>query len=381
MKAILTKKLYTMAGAPLEGGMILIEDGKITAVGKDLPIPAGAEVLDFSTCEVTPGFIDAHTHIAGFGIQTTGDGNDFANPICPQMRLEDGVDATHFSFARTRLGGFTSICQLPGSGNLMGGCGYVQKLTDGADLRKKIYGPVQVKMALGENPRRCYGQDKGRGPMTRMGNAAMLREALREAYEYYTAQRDGEPKPYDDRWEALIPLFAGEAVAHVHCHRGDDILTAIRLLEPYGVKFSIDHCTEGHLVRDILAEKKISCVVGPIGCGPQKQETWHCTPACAALLEEAGVEDICLTIDGDCHVCALPLDAGTCMAYGLSEEAALASLTRSPAKVLGIADRVGTIEVGKDADIAVFDGFPLSNYTLCKGVFIDGTYYEAKEAY
>lgn len=381
MKAILTKKLYTMAGDPLEQGMILIEDGKIAAVGQELTVPAGAEVIDLSAYEVTPGFIDAHAHMADFGIQTTADGNDFADPICPQMRLADGIDPTHFSFARTRLGGFTSCCQLPGSGNLMGGTGFVAKLSDGANLQKKIFGPPQIKMALGENPRRCHGQDKGRSPMTRMGNASLMREALREAYEYYNAKKSGEPKAFDGRWEALIPLFEGEAVAHVHCHRSDDILTAIRLLEPYGVKFSIDHCTGGHLVRDVLAEKQVSCIVGPIGCGPQKQETWECTPACAALLEEAGVKDICLTIDGDCHVCALPLDAGTCMAYGFSEEAALASLTRSPARVLGIADRVGTVEAGKDADLAVFDGFPLSNYTLCKGVFIDGAYYESKEAY
>ena len=120
MKAILTKKLYTMAGDPLEQGMILIEDGKIAAVGQELTVPAGAEVIDLSAYEVTPGFIDAHAHMADFGIQTTADGNDFADPICPQMRLADGIDPTHFSFARTRLGGFTSCCQLPGSGNLMG---------------------------------------------------------------------------------------------------------------------------------------------------------------------------------------------------------------------------------------------------------------------
>ena len=179
----------------------------------------------------------------------------------------------------------------------------------------------------------------------------------------------------------MLPAFSGEAVIHVHCHRMDDILTAIRILEPYGVKFSIDHVTEGHLVSDILAEKNVNCIVGPIACGPQKQETWHCTPACAAVLEKAGVENIALTVDGDTHVCALPIDVGICMAFGFSKEAAFRSVTASAAKILGVIDRVGTLEAGKDADIAVFNGFPFENKTLCRGVFVDGIFYNAEEAY
>ena len=381
MKAILAKKVYTMAGAPLENGVILVEEGKILKAGEGLPVPEGAEVVDWSEFTVTPGFIDAHTHLGGFGIKCEDSSNEMSDPICPQMRIVDGVNPLHESFAKSRQGGFTSCCLLPGSANLIGGVGAIVKLDGKIDIRKSVIGPPQIKMALGENPRRAYGADKGRPPITRMGNAALLREALRQAEEYDRKMTKGEEADYDPRWEALRPAFHREAVVHVHCHRMDDILTAIRLLEPYGMRFTIDHATEGHLVADILAEKQVKCIVGPISCGPQKQETWHCTPACAAILEKAGVTDICLTIDGDTFVCALPLDVGICMAYGLSEEAALASLTRSPARVLGVENRIGTIEAGKDADLAAFNGFPFRNTTLCQAVMIDGNMFSWEEAY
>lgn len=379
--AIKADKIYTMAGEMLADGVILIENGKIIAVGTDISVPEGTRVFSFDGCTVTPGFIDAHTHLDGFGIKGGSDSNDMTDPVCPHMDILDGTDPMSESFARTRLGGFTSCCLLPGSANIIGGLGAVVKLSGGADIYSAVYGPRQLKMALGENPRRSYGERKGRAPMSRMGNADMLRGAMRSAYEYYLDTKAGKEPAYDKRWNAMLGVFSGETVIHVHCHRMDDILTAVRILEPYGVRYAIDHVTEGHLVADILAEKQVQCIVGPITCGPQKQETWNCTPACAAVLEKAGVKDICLTVDGDWQVCALPMDVGICMAYGLSEQSALRAVTVCPAKVLGISDRVGTIEVGKDADIAVFNGFPFDNRTLCRGVFIDGKYFESQEAY
>lgn len=380
-KAIKGGTVYTMAGKPIENGIVLIEKGKIIAVGHDVEIPDGTEVFDFSGMTITPGFIDAHTHLDGFGIKSGGDSNDTADPVCPHLDLLDEIDPKTESISRTRLGGFTSCCVLPGSANIIGGRGAVIKLDGKMNIRDSAYGPVQIKMALGENPRRTHGERKGCSPMSRMGNAEMMRSAMREAHGYYVKKTSGESVSYDKRWEAMFPAFSGEAVIHVHCHRMDDILTAIRILEPYGVKFSIDHVTEGHLVSDILAEKNVNCIVGPISCGPQKQETWHCTPACAAVLEKAGVENIALTVDGDTHVCALPIDVGICMAFGFSKEAAFRSVTASAAKILGVIDRVGTLEAGKDADIAVFNGFPFENKTLCRGVFIDGKFYNAEEAY
>ena len=381
MIAVRAGRVCPVASEPVENGVVLIENGKILAVGQSLPVPPDARVYSFPGCTVTPGLIDAHTHLGQFGIQDLPEGNDMQSPVCPQMHVTDGVDPHARAFARTRSAGFTSVCLLPGSANIIGGTGAVVKLKDAAELRDMVYGPAQIKMALGENPRRSYGLDRGRAPMTRMGNAAILREAMRAAHEYDEAARRGAPLGYDARWEAMRPAFSGEARIHVHCHRRDDILTAIRILEPYGVRFSIDHATEGHFVSDILAEKQIPCIVGPISCGPQKNETWNCTPRCAAILERAGVQPLALTIDGDLQVCYLPIDVGFCIANGLSERAAFRAVTSGAAQILGVGERTGALAPGMDADLAVFSGYPFACDTLCRGVFIDGEYYESTEVY
>lgn len=381
MKAILGKRLYPISSAPVEDGVILEENGKIAAIGQNIVIPPDSEVFDFSDSIITPGLIDAHSHIGMFGYNGPPEGNELSNPICPQMRAEDGIDLTQAHCQHSRSGGLTSCCLLPGSGNLMGGSGVVLKLTDDNDVRKMIFGPRQFKLALGENPRRTYGLDQGRSPMTRMGNASILREALRQAKTYYDEKVSGTEPPFNERWEALLSVFEKKARVHVHCHRMDDILTAIRLLKQYEIAFSIDHVTDGHIVADILAKYQIPCIVGPISCGPQKQETWNCTPACAAVLEQTGVHQIALTVDSDDNVFMLPIDVGIAMAYGFSEAGALRSLTMAPAEILGIENRVGSLEVGKDADLAVFDGFPFLNSTSCTGVFINGIFYKSKEEY
>lgn len=381
MIAIRAKRICPVTQPPIDGGTVLVENGKIAAVGRDLPLPPGTQLRDFPDAVVTPGLIEAHAHLGQFGIQDLPEGNDLSSPVCPQMRILDGVNPRARAFARTRSAGFTTVCLLPGSANIIGGTGAVVKLRNALSADELAYGPPQLKMALGENPRRTYGEDRGRSPMTRMGNAAVLREALRAASAYARAAERGEKVPFDARWEAMRPAFSGEARIHVHCHRMDDILTAVRLLEPYGVRFSIDHATEGHLVAETLAKKGVPCIVGPIACGPQKNETWNCTPRCAALLERAGVRDLAITSDGDLQVCYLPIDVGICMAYGLTEETAFRALTIGAAKILGVDGRTGSLEVGKDADLAVFDGFPFSNATLCRGVFIDGVFYESTEVY
>lgn len=379
MKALLAGLIYTLAGEPVKNGAVLIEKDKIVGVVGKEEIPDGIQTMDFSSCVITPGLIDAHTHIAMFGIRDLPESNEIVNPVIPEFRVQDGWNPKNEFIARTRSAGFTCCCLLPGSANIIGGTGIVVKLIDAKNVDAMRLGPAQIKMALGENPRRCYGQDRSISPMTRMGNARIMRETMRSAYEYYTASESDKPMPYNAKWEAMRCIFSGEAVVHIHAHRMDDILTAMYIMEEYGARYCVDHVTDGHLVADILAQHGVNCIVGPISCGPQKQETWHCTPRCAGVLERAGVKNICLTVDGDMQVCTLPLDVGISMAHGLSQEAALSSVTLSPARVLGIEDRVGSIETGKDADIAVFDGFPFSNYTKCRGTMINGEYFDNRE--
>lgn len=379
MIAVRSNTMYPVSSAPVENGTVLIgDDGKILCVGKDVPIPAGAEVYEADT--VMPGIIDAHTHLAMCDFQHAVELNDTTEPVAPQRSIIDGLDTAALPFRLTRAAGFTSCCVLPGSLNLIGGQGAVIKLDGRQNPRDSVFGPVQMKMALGENPRRFYGA-RGRSPMTRMGNAAMLREAMRSFYAYYTRKGTESALPFDAGAEAMCGVFDGTTVVHVHAHRADDILTAIRILEPYGIRFSIDHCTEGYKIGEILAAKDIPCIAGELIMGPTKQEVWQTTPKNPRYLEQAGVQTIALTTDGDTFTCRLPLEAGVAMRYGFSEEMAFKSVTLSAARILGVDDRVGSLEPGKDADIALFNGFPFENDTRCEGVFIDGRFFPSDEPY
>ncbi len=384
MIAIKGGKILTVTNGIIENGTILISDGKIAAVGNDLNIPAEAKVIDAIGHWVTPGLIDAHTHLSTFSEPSTMptpmiDGNEMSSPITPTIRAADALNPFDTAIPKARAAGFTTCCTLPGSANIIGGTGIVFKLRGNTAEKMIIPGTEQMKMALGENPKRVYGT-KNQMPVTRMGVAALLREKLYDAVNYSKELKAAEsdpakaPKP-NFTLEALLPVVRGEMKCRIHCHRSDDIMTAIKIAEEFKLDYSIEHCTEGFKITEELAKRNLTVVVGPLLMPPSKQEIWECSLTTPGILAEAGVT-VCLTADTGSNTAWLPTEIGLCMARGLSEEAALASVTINAARLLGVADRVGSIEVGKDADLVIFNGHPFSNLTLTRMVMIDGECYQ-----
>ena len=383
MIALINCKAVTIANGIIEPAAILVENGKIVEVGAaaEVAIPSEAEVIDLSGKWVTPGFIDAHSHMAMGepGVKGGGDDdNEMVDPVTAHVRMIDSLNPWSIGIPAARMGGFTCVCSLPGSANVIGGTGIALKLKDANSvLDQVIPGTEVMKMALGENPKGCYGSQK-RMPMTRMGTGAVLRETLFNAKQYADeleeAEKEGKPFKHNFKLDPLVPVVRGEMRCRVHCHRADDILTAVRIGEEFGLDLVVEHCTEGFKVADILAKKNVKCVVGPLRLIPAKEEIWNCTMENPGILEKAGVE-FALSADAQTATRWLPEEAGIAVAYGLSEETALKALTIHPAKILNLDDRMGTLEAGKDADLAIFDGHPLSNMTRCKATMVDGVFY------
>lgn len=381
MFALTNCKAVTITNGILDQASILVKHGKIVAVGTELEIPADAEVIDLAGRWVTPGFIDAHSHLAMGEPGTRGSGdddNEATDPVTAHVRMIDSLDPWSIGISEARKGGFTCVCSLPGSANVIGGTGIAVKLKDAESVEELVIpGSEVMKMALGENPKGCYGAQK-RMPMTRMGTGAVLRETLFRAKQYAEAmaeaEKEGKTFKYDFKLEPLVPVVRGEMRCRVHCHRADDILTAVRIGEEFGLDLVVEHCTEGHKIADILADKQVNCVVGPLRLIPSKMEVWNCTIENPAILEKAGVK-FALSADAQSATRWLPEEVGIAMAYGLSEETAFRALTIQAAKILKLDDRMGTLEAGKDADLAVFDGHPFSNMTRCKATMVDGVFY------
>jgi len=305
------------------------------------------------------------------------DGNEITDPLTPHIRAVDALHPQDIGISETVKGGFTTVFTGPGSGNIIGGTGCALKLRAGRIIDDIVLpGTTHMKMALGENPKRCYGSDK-KAPMTRMGTAALLREILFKARNYGEAKKlhaedSTKPDPaWDFKLESLQPVIRGEMKVRIHCHRVDDIYTAIRISEEFGLDFAIEHCTEGYMIADILAARKIPCVIGPLNMGLEKLEIWYKKLECPQILSDAGVE-ICMTQDGCSETSWLPVYIGMCIARGFRQEKAFEAVTVNPARLLGLSDRVGSLDAGKDADIAVWNGNPFLNTTLCKGTMIDG---------
>ena len=279
-----------------------------------------------------------------------------------------------------RDAGFTVCYTGPGSANVIGGTGFAFKCIDGETvLDLLIPGTEMMKMAFGENPKNVYGS-KNILPNTRMGVASVLREALFNAKAYSDAKLKAEqegkepPKP-DFRLESLVPVVRGEMKVRMHAHRNDDIVTAVRIAKEFGLDFAIEHCTEGYMIKDFLAKEGVTAVVGPLDMQPAKMEIWNTTFANPGILEKAGV-NFCLTQDTSSQTTQLPINVGIAIREGLSWDYALKAVTLNPAKLLGLEDRMGSLEVGKDADIAIFNGDPFCNYTKCTETIIDGVVFQ-----
>jgi len=381
----------------IENAVILVENGKIVDVGEGVAIPEGAERIDATGKVITPGLIDAHCHTGIFanGVGSSeSDGNEMTDPITPQLRSIDAIFPADPAFEGLRAAGVTTIGTGPGSANLVGGMTCAIK-TRGRTIEEMLVEfPVGMKMALGENPKRVYGAGQKKTPSTRMGNAAVLREWLTKAQLYverkalhakkladFQAGVEGanEPDPFetDLKLEALGKVVSGEIQAHIHAHRADDIMTAIRIAEEFGFPYILIHATEGYKIADILAEKQIACVPGPVLISALKYELRDMTPENAGLLAKAGVK-IAIQTDEMSATRYLALNGALAVSQGLDEDVALRAITLSAAEILGIDDRVGSIEKGKDADLVIMTSHPFDiAHCHVERVLIDGeTVYE-----
>ena len=385
MLAIRGGKVVTITHGTIDGGTVLIDGGKIVAVGKDVVIPAQAEVLDAAGKWVMPGLIDAHSHISLWGdpmLWANDDINEMTSPNTAQLRGRDALNPQDPAIPIVVRAGVTTVFTGPGSGNVIGGTGMVVKLRGETAEEMIIPGTEGMKMALGENPKRVYGEGQKKYPATRMGNAAVLRESLVEAQNYANniaraeaeGKEKGEAPKVPDRnlkLEALGKVLRREMKARIHCHRADDIITAIKIAEEFGLDYVIEHCTEGYLIADYLAARKVRATVGPLLMEHHKHELWKVSLRNPGLLAKAGVR-VAIQADSALGTKWLPVHVGLAMRYGMDEQQAFESVTITAADMIGVADRVGSLEVGKDADIAVFDGHPFSNLTKCERVYIDG---------
>ena len=360
--------IYTMAGDVIEGGSILIDNGKIVEIGKDIVAPLDAEIINAEGRMVTPGFIDAHCHLGmwedGMGFEGD-DGNEWVDPVTPQLRAIDGLNPMDVTFKEAYMGGVTTAVTGPGSANVVGGQ-FVAVKTCGKRVDDMIIKtPVAMKIAFGENPKRVYESQK-KSPITRMATAAILRETLFKAKDYTEKKEQGledssKMPDFDMGMEAMIKVIKKEIPLKAHAHRADDILTAIRIAKEFDVDITLDHCTEGHLIADILAKEGKPAIVGPSLTDRSKIELRNQTFDTPRILHEAGVKIAIMTDSPVIPEQYLSLCAGLAAKSGLDEMEALKAITINPAEIVGIADRVGSIEVGKDADIVIFNGNPLKD--------------------
>ena len=363
----------------LENSCVLIENGKISKVGTHIEEPENCRVMDVHGAFVMPGIIDAHSHIGIFesGIGDAGvDGNEEHDPITPEMRGLDGIYPLDPEFQRACEAGITCVATGPGSANPIAGQFLAMKTKGRTMDQMVILEPLAMKMAFGENPKNVYGSK--RTPSTRMGVAALIREALFIAKEYAEkkerAEGNLEKMPaFNMKLEALVPVVKGELPVKAHAHRADDIMTAIRIAEEFGLNMTIEHCTEGHLIAEELAAKNRIAILGPFTGFPHKNEVIHQDESSAGILERAGVKVAIMTDLPGMHEENLIVCAGICHRKGMSEEGALKAVTLHAAQAIGLDGQMGSVEAGKDGDIAVFDKNPVKNLdAVCICTLING---------
>ncbi len=379
MLLIKNGKIFTMAGQVIENGCILVKDGKIAEVAQQIEAPVGAEVIDAGGRMVIPGMIDAHCHLGMWetAIGFEGDdGNEATAPVTAHLRAIDAINPMDKSFQEARDGGVTTACTGPGSANVIGGT-FAAVKTYGDRIDDMIVKePLAMKCAFGENPKRVYDAQK-KLPTTRMGTAAVIREALMKAKRYLDAIEqagdDASKLPaLDMQSEALLPVLRKEIPLKAHAHRADDIFTAIRVAREFDVDITLDHCTEGHLIAEHLAKEGLPAIVGPSFGHRTKYELINKCFDTPVALQQAGVK-VAITTDSPVNPLeSLPLMAGMAAAAGMDRMEALKAITINAAEIVGIADRVGSLEVGKDADIVIYDGHPFEIEGKTWKVLING---------
>ena len=357
-------------------GDILIRDGKLISIGE--AADGEDEILDVSGLHAYPGFVDAHSHIGldGYGGPTgnTYDYNEMNDICCPQLRGMDSYYPLDAAIPMALEGGVTTVATGPGSANVLGGTFMAVKLYGKTVEEALLKEPIGMKCAFGENPKRCY---KDKCDSARMTTAAKLREMLSNARDYMLRKEaaGGDilkmPK-YDMKMEALIPVLNREIPLKAHAHRSDDIMTAIRIAKEFGLRITIEHCTEGHLITEALTQANVPVAVGPTLTNASKLELLNKSWKTPGILARAGLQVSIITDAPVIPQQYLPLCAGLAVKAGMDPFQALQAITINPAKHIGVDDRVGSLEKGKDADIVITDGDPMVSSSCVKYVLVDG---------
>ncbi len=381
--AIVGGRVVPVTGEPVDGGTVLVADGKIAAVGRDVAIPAGSRVIDAAGSWVLPGFVEAHGHV---GVWEEGEGwagrdaNELTDPVTAQVRALDAINPADLGFRDAITGGVLAVNVNPGSGNPIGGQTVALKCWGRTVDEMVLREPSGMKSALGENPKRVYSeQDKT--PSTRLGTAAVIRGALVDAANYLDRLASEQRKPEDERGpvnrdlklEALGKVLRREIPWRQHCHRADDIATAIRLADEFGYDLVIDHGTEAHLLADLIAARGTPVIIGPLLTSRSKVELRNRSMANPGRLARAGVTIAITTDHPVVPINFLAHQAALAVKEGLDPAIALQALTINPARIVGIDDRLGSIEPGKDADLVIWSGDPLDVLSRVERALIDGS--------
>ncbi len=350
---------------------LLFDKGKIVEIAKNITPTERMKVIDASGLRVYPGFIDAHSHIGISEEKRTNQGdesNEGTNPITPCVRAIDAINPMDSAFHNAMAVGITGVMVGPGSSNPIGGqFAFIKTFGRRVD-DMALLAPSAMKIAFGENPMSNYGTN-GNIPSTRMGIASLIREELTHAKQYFTGDN---PNGQNFAMECYRDLFEGKIPLKAHVHRADDIFTAIRIAKEFGLGLTLDHCTEGHLIADAIAESGYPAIVGPSLASRSKNEVSHSDFKTAGILEKAGVT-IALTTDHPVsRIQYLPLCAGLAVKEGMSEWGALRAITIDAARISRVDYRVGSLKVGKDADVVIYDGNPLEIASSVKYTIVNG---------
>ena len=366
MKKIKNAVIYTMAGMPQKDSVVIFDD-VIRYVGKDTDTYPVTEVIDAEGKFLFPGLIDAHCHVGMFedSLGFEGDdGNEDSDPITPQMRGIDAINPFDRSFSDAVKAGVTTVVTGPGSANPISGQ-FAALKTHGICVDDMVLkAPVAMKFSLGENPKSVY-HSKNQTPVTRMGTMAVIRETLYKAKEYMEAWEEYHENPeeldkpdFDIKLEAMIPVLKREIPAKIHAHRADDICSAIRIKKEFGLDVTVEHATDAEAVSEILKRENIPVMLGPTLCDRSKPELKNLSFSTYKTLSDMGVSVAIITDHPEITVENLSLCAALARDNGMDSEHALKGITINAAKNCGIADRVGSIEKGKDADLVIFDKPP-----------------------
>lgn len=378
---IYNARILTMdsRGTVIENGWVSVENGKISGTGSG-KTEVTASDFNAEGKLLLPGFIDAHTHLGIVGNALgfeADDCNEETDPVTPHIMASDGINPFDYCFEEARKGGVTTVLSSPGSANPVGGIICALKTT-GRRIENMIIKDAGIKFALGENPKTAYN-DRDETPVTRMATAGLIREHLTKSKKYledikdYENDSENNDMPeFDAKLDATVPLLKKELKAHFHCHRADDIMTAVRIAKKYDLDPVLVHATEGHLVADLLAEDGVCAIVGPVIGDRSKPELAGLDIKTAGVLHRNGVKVAICTDHPVVPVQYLPLNAALAVKGGLDYSEALRAVTVNAAEIAGISDRVGSIEAGKDADLQLWESDPLDIMNSPCMVMIDG---------